>query len=58
MLETCGLYGESYFQIYKYFPQNYSFSVVYETKVFPKKYYLEGAVLFPKNQILYILTWR
>lgn len=57
LLETCGLYGESYFNIY-FQDSNHNYKVVYKSRIFPQKYFLEGSVLFPANNMIYILTWR
>jgi glutaminyl-peptide cyclotransferase len=58
LLETCGLYGESRFQIYRYDASERKLERTFTTKPFPQKYFLEGAILFPASQVLYLLTWR
>lgn len=57
LLESCGLYGESYFQILSY-DSDYGLTTTYKSPIFPREYFLEGSIHFPLNNIIYILTWR
>jgi glutamine cyclotransferase len=61
ILESCGIYRRSYFHILEYEQQGEDKVVtkeVYKSKTFEDKYFLEGSVHFPPNNLIYFLTWR
>ena len=61
ILESCGLYGQSYFHIltYTFTNQNEtSLTEVYKSAIFDQQYFLEGSILFPVNKVIYVLTWK
>lgn len=60
VIESCGMYGESYFHIlyYNYHDLIKDAKEVYKSQIFPRSIFLEGSTFFPATKLFYILTWR
>jgi glutamine cyclotransferase len=58
VLESCGLYGSSYFHIMQYDRELTSLHETYRSALFPSSIFAEGSILFPPNNIIYMLTYQ